>query len=574
MIQGGVFKTIPPYDVIRTRFNTHKSWNFTQNNFLNSGSSEHSTFLVAHKPNPSNYVGGIPTIGTIQVQNDPINTSNSFNEVSEEYYATSIWYSLNHLYYKNPYSYNSFGIISPGLITKFLYETGSVISIPQPIYGNNIKYESLNITVSSSNISMSLKDDGNGNLIDTKLSASIVPNYYLGFNTLRFESGIDDLICNNVDFISADIFDGQYGESVGLAAKFTGDSYIQIPNTKPINPTDGSDFCISFWVFVDDITPTTTEPYNWIISKRREAQVPVLQNGLPIIVEKDINATVFPYEIRLVNSTASLSAPYTTTLQALCSDGDTETVLSTVISVGDDPYGNVYKFGKTRNATHIVFQRIQDTVQLYKDGILIQESECGCKLTFNNNCDLFLGNFGKNHGGFAGTIDEFNYFNYSLSPSQIIQLSEITDSCNAINTNVIGNVFYEHGLITISDVRPKYTTFAYSGSSWNNLGPAAMNMNIQFKGSHEIEEVEVLCRIREDEFTFTNNPTVYENAGGKCDPYTQQAIDNINNEYWTPWITTIGLYNDNYELIAVGKLANPISKRMDVDMNFIIRFDI
>jgi hypothetical protein len=101
-----------------------------------------------------------------------------------------------------------------------------------------------------------------------------------------------------------------------------------------------------------------------------------------------------------------------------------------------------------------------------------------------------------------------------------------------------------------------------------------MSIDMQFKGSHEIEEVEVLCRLREDEFTFTYNPSIYQNAGGKCDPYVQQAIDTINNQYWTPWITTIGLYNDNYELIAIGKLANPISKRNDVDMNFIIRFDI
>ena len=40
-----------------------------------------------------------------------------------------------------------------------------------------------------------------------------------------------------------------------------------------------------------------------------------------------------------------------------------------------------------------------------------------------------------------------------------------------------------------------------------------------------------------------------------------------------PYITTIGLYNDKTELIAVGKLAQPIQKRDDVDMNFVIRWD-
>ena len=40
-----------------------------------------------------------------------------------------------------------------------------------------------------------------------------------------------------------------------------------------------------------------------------------------------------------------------------------------------------------------------------------------------------------------------------------------------------------------------------------------------------------------------------------------------------PYVTTIGLYNKNYELVAVGKLAQPVQKRDDVDMNFVVRWD-
>jgi hypothetical protein len=40
-----------------------------------------------------------------------------------------------------------------------------------------------------------------------------------------------------------------------------------------------------------------------------------------------------------------------------------------------------------------------------------------------------------------------------------------------------------------------------------------------------------------------------------------------------PYITTIGLYNDKSQLIALGKLAQPIQKRDDIDMNFVIRWD-
>ena len=40
-----------------------------------------------------------------------------------------------------------------------------------------------------------------------------------------------------------------------------------------------------------------------------------------------------------------------------------------------------------------------------------------------------------------------------------------------------------------------------------------------------------------------------------------------------PYITTIGLYNDKSQLLAIGKLSQPIQKRDDIDMNFIVRWD-
>ena len=46
------------------------------------------------------------------------------------------------------------------------------------------------------------------------------------------------------------------------------------------------------------------------------------------------------------------------------------------------------------------------------------------------------------------------------------------------------------------------------------------------------------------------------------------------NPNFNPYVTTIGLYNNDRELVAIGKLANPVEKRDDVDMNFIVRFDM
>jgi len=48
----------------------------------------------------------------------------------------------------------------------------------------------------------------------------------------------------------------------------------------------------------------------------------------------------------------------------------------------------------------------------------------------------------------------------------------------------------------------------------------------------------------------------------------------VSGSDFSPYITTIGLYNDAGQLLAIGKLAQPIKKRSDVDMNFLIRVDL
>ncbi len=77
----------------------------------------------------------------------------------------------------------------------------------------------------------------------------------------------------------------------------------------------------------------------------------------------------------------------------------------------------------------------------------------------------------------------------------------------------------------------------------------------------------VFVRARNAEFNYSENPSFISGSTG-------EIIYNsfINNPQTFP--TTIGLYNDNNELLAIGKLAQPIRKRNDVDMNFLIRIDL
>ena len=47
----------------------------------------------------------------------------------------------------------------------------------------------------------------------------------------------------------------------------------------------------------------------------------------------------------------------------------------------------------------------------------------------------------------------------------------------------------------------------------------------------------------------------------------------VTQSEWSPYITTIGLYDEYARLLAVGKLSRPIKKSHDYDTTFVVRFD-
>jgi hypothetical protein len=55
--------------------------------------------------------------------------------------------------------------------------------------------------------------------------------------------------------------------------------------------------------------------------------------------------------------------------------------------------------------------------------------------------------------------------------------------------------------------------------------------------------------------------------------YIDDSAGDVTGSYLAPYITSIGLYSDENELVAVGKLANPIKNLIDYPVNISVRFD-
>jgi len=171
----------------------------------------------------------------------------------------------------------------------------------------------------------------------------------------------------------------------------------------------------------------------------------------------------------------------------------------------------------------------------------------------------------------------------------------------------IGNVFYNQGLIVITkDVASRLE------NGWQ----------LDYKSTKTIYEHEYLLIVNEDEFNISQNPSAIVEVG-KVDENIVTS-DNLRRKITTtpgvkyikklstlengdvldyrfsgsvgttkagfehfdlsgsvdstgsflaPFITTIGLYDDDCQLVAIAKLPQPIKSMPDLTVNFIVRFD-
>ena len=129
------------------------------------------------------------------------------------------------------------------------------------------------------------------------------------------------------------------------------------------------------------------------------------------------------------------------------------------------------------------------------------------------------------------------------------------------NTNVVGSVFYKHGIAAVTSPDTKFNDFG--------LKEGSDGYTFTFKGTHTIYEHEVLCEVREGEFNGTANPTVRVN--NDLELSEQQTF--VTHSEFSPYITSIGLYNDKHQLVAVGKMSRAIKNSPDIPITFLVRID-
>ena len=89
--------------------------------------------------------------------------------------------------------------------------------------------------------------------------------------------------------------------------------------------------------------------------------------------------------------------------------------------------------------------------------------------------------------------------------------------------------------------------------------------NISFNNTIELNSAIYFCRVNHNEYNYSANPTYI--SGSKL------VVKNNVNDLPITYITTVGLYSSDNELLAVAKLSEPIRKDPNTELTLRVRLD-
>jgi hypothetical protein len=159
----------------------------------------------------------------------------------------------------------------------------------------------------------------------------------------------------------------------------------------------------------------------------------------------------------------------------------------------------------------------------------------------------------------------------------------------------IGNIAYEHGLAVITPVTSslipssQLIQFNDAGFDIPNLGAWVLynrngfatsyekfntNLTIGWSSSVTLYEHQYKCVIRENEYGYSLNPSILSGSQSNPAPGVGNTYkDFATGSYFSPYITTVGLYDNDQNLLAIGKLSSPTRVPMNADLEIQVAFD-
>jgi len=194
----------------------------------------------------------------------------------------------------------------------------------------------------------------------------------------------------------------------------------------------------------------------------------------------------------------------------------------------------------------------------------------------------------------------YRIISYDLENEVLILADPLDIASTDLAEISYGNIFYSEGLIVFTSTNDvDLTTYELS-----------------YRSTQTIHETEILVEAKAGEFNYSQNPsavdvvlsgsydfqtTAITNVSpvktvkikevrdiklktavtssydglttGSWDDYDNYKMTDPTGSYLAPYITTIGIYDKDGDMVAIAKLPTPVKNLPDYDLNFIVRFD-
>jgi len=257
---------------------------------------------------------------------------------------------------------------------------------------------------------------------------------------------------------------------------------------------------------------------------------------------------------------------------------------SSSFTVYDDGQGNLYSSGSfswvSSSLQEFFYSESVDFISFDSSNkIILDQSTPPSGYTFisaswlgNKNTSPFIktdeqttqiDNIGITYNPETGEMDSdltlYEFIDPEGEPGPIELLfysSSILDTTFSILANEnIGNIFYPHGM----------TIFTNQNLPLSDI-TTLNNVTCSFSSSLTIYETQYKCTIRENEYTLTQNPSALADSEGNMYSF-------VTAPYFSPYVTTVGLYDDEQNLLAIGKLSQPLPTSPTTDTTIVINID-
>ena len=524
-IYPSVFKKVDTSDVSISTFQSYKTWTVYSGSVTSSCLPLNGIYSTTEL---------LPALDTELTINDAKNIDDSLQTVT--------YWSVNHLFYKNKNKpFNTFGPTDLNRTKKFLYTSASIFSFPHSKVGDGIKPASFTLQTVTRSLSINLHSDRYGNIYDVNIpTASLISEckFYEGFNegfdVSRF--GYRVLSSGSLRFVPGVLATDGTNGNIGYATQFDSKSLFIIPNNKiPGNYDRDHDYAISFFVSASIDGSSTSQ----------------------LILGK--TGTRKPYQIVLLNNKRVRFFIVGSTPDLALNDYSDPSKFRSAFVTGTTAV--------TSSWNHVVCQKTGSRMQIYVNGNLeintdqpilrVPRSPFTESIRFDSTGATHVGGWNPLTTGsnLNGKLDEIRIYNKALSSAEISYLGNRSETGSMLQTNVVGNVFGKQGIAVISS--PNYI--------YSNILQTPYTAS--YKSTVTTNELNVVTKLDAGDFNMSLNPTLTAD-----NDITYRGF--VSGSGFAPYITTIGLYDSYGQLLAIGKVAQPIRKRSDVDINFLIRLDL